>query len=142
MVTTVKVTIKIDMNSEEMRLFEGRKKVGILNYVMDIGKDKIILTTLEINEGFQSKGYGTLLMHALMGVAEALHTPIYAISDVSTIAFYERLGFICLRKFKNGKCEGKEVIIMNLRGRGFLDKVEKTDLIWIPSKLEKAEIYI
>ena len=140
--TAVKVTIKIDMNSEEMRLFEGRKKVGILNYVMDIGKDKIILTTLEIRKEFQGKGYGTLLVHALMGVADALHTPIYAISDVSTIAFYEKLGFICLRKFKNGEYKEKEVIIMNLRTCDFLDEVEKIDLIWIPSKLEKVKIYI
>lgn len=138
----MKVTVKIDMNSEEIRLFEGRKKVGILNYVMDIGNDKIILTTLEIKKGFQGKGYGTLLMHTLMGVANALHTPIYAISNVSTITFYERLGFICLRKFKDGKYEGKEVTIMNLRTWDFLDKVEKVDLIWIPSKLEKVEIYI
>lgn len=130
------------MNSEEIRLFEGRKKVGTLNYVIDIGKDKILLTTLEIREGFRGKGYGMLLMHALMGVANALHTPIYAISNVNTIAFYERLGFTCLRKFLNGKYKGRKVTIMNLRTCDFLDKVEKTDLIWIPSELEKVEIYI
>lgn len=140
--TTVEVTVKIDTNSEEIRLFEGRKKVGTLNYVMDVGKDKIMLTTLEIKEGFQGKGYGMLLMHALMGIADALHTPIYAISDVNTITFYEKLGFICLRRFDGGKYGGKEVTITNVRACDFLDKVERTDLIWIPSKLEKVEICI
>lgn len=130
------------MNAEEIKLFEGRKKVGILNFIIDIGKDKIMLTTLGIQEEFRSKGYGTMLMYALMGVADALHVPIFLISDVDTIDFYTKLGFICLRKFKDGKYEGKKVTIMNLRKCDFLDKVEKTDLIWIPSKLEKVEIFI
>lgn len=130
------------MNSEEMWMFEGRKKVGTLDYVMDIGKDKIILTTFEIKEEFQGRGYGTLLMHALMGVAEALHTPIYTISEVSTIDFYKRLGFVCLRKFKEGKYEGKEVTVMNLKTHDFIHEVEETDLIWIPSKLKRVKIFI
>lgn len=140
--TTVKVAIKIDMNSEEMRLFEGRKKVGTLDFVIDIGKDKIMLTVLEVKEGFRGNGYGILLMHALMGVANALHVPIFLISDVGTIDFYTKLGFICLRRFKNGEYEGKKVTIANVRTCDFLDKVEKTDLIWIPSKLEKVTIFI
>jgi len=141
-VIAVKLTIKIDMNSKEIWLLEGRKKVGFLDFIIDIGRDKIMLTTLGIRNGFREKGYGTLLIHALMGIADYLHKPIFVISNVDTIDFYTELGFVCLRKFKDGKYEGNEVIITNVRKDDFLNKVEKTDLIWIPSKVKKVEIYI
>ena len=140
-----KVTIKIDMDSEELWLLEGRKKVGNLTFMLDFGEDKILSTTLAIKEGFRRKGYGTLLMRALMGIADFLQKPIFVISEVDTIDFYKRLGFVCLRKFKNGSYKGKEVMIGNLREKrpsNFLKAVEETDLIYIPSKVEKVEIYI
>ena len=138
----MRITIKIDMNSEEIWLLEERKKVGFLDFLIDFGKDKIMPTTLTVKDGFKGKGYGVLLMHALMGIADCLKKPIFLISSVETIEFYKKLGFVCLREFKNGKYKDKEVIIPNLRKDNFDKEVEKTDLIWIPSKVEKVEIYL
>ena len=146
----MKITIKIDMHSKEIRLLEGRKRVGFLDFMVE--NDKIMPTSMGVREGFQRKGYGTLLVRVLMGIADYFYKPIFLISNVGIIDFYKRLGFVCLREFKSEegidmtyttprKYKGKEIIIKNLADR-FYTGIEEVDLIWIPSKLERIEIYI
>jgi len=146
----MKTTIKIDMRSKEIEIFMGRKKVGVLEFIIE--NDKIMSTSIEIQEDFQRRGLGTLLVRALMGIADYFYKPIFLISNSNTTDFYKRLGFVCLREFKPEeginvkymtprKYKGKEVVIKNLADR-FYTGIEEVDLIWIPSKLERVEIYI
>ena len=110
------------MHSKEIRLLEGRKKAGFLDFMVE--NDKIMLTSMGVREGFQRKGYGTLLVRALMGIADYFYKPIFVISNIDTINFYKRLGFVCLDEYAKGEFRGQKVIIKNLPKNTSLEEVE------------------
>ena len=104
---------------------------------------KIFIVEYDVLNEYKNKGYGTMLMYTLMGIARARRLPIILFATEDSIEFYIKLGFHGLRNYKNGKYEGKRVTILNLNNDvDFEHQVGEDDLIWIPPNMDAVVIEI
>ena len=92
------LTIKIEQEtgkvvSGTIKLYESRKKVGYVAYILT--KDKHLkLLNLQIEKPFRLKGYGTLLVNVARGLAKGYKCKkIVLLSLDEAVLFWEKMGF-------------------------------------------------
>jgi len=122
-------------------IFRGKNKIAYLTFYIDV--TQVNVTDVFVNRYYRGRGYGTMLLSTIMGFAKAKKKPIYLYSTLIATGFYEKMGFILLRKFRKGKHKGKRIHFMNLNPkRSFNDQVSDTDYIWFPDNIDAAIIYL
>jgi len=133
--------IRLDMKKASVVLVRGDKSIAFANFLFD--KSQITITDFDVYRYYRKKGYGTILMYFLMGLARAKRKAIYLYSVPQSVHFYEKVGFDFLKDYKYGKHNGKKVIIKNLNpSLKFDEQVDATDFIWIPPEMKQVSIYI
>lgn len=141
MVKRTRVFINLTPDKEEIRLYHGRRKVGYIKFCYN--GDVIEVWDLTIFKPERRKGYGTILMHTIMGIASAMKKPIYLFSYTSSVDFYhKKMRMLPLRLFEKGSFEGKEVTIDLTENEGFRTQVHDTDMIWFPDGVTKCRFNI
>ena len=129
--------IKVNLEGEIIMLNNDR----IIGKGLFYNGKQITITHFMINRSNQRKGYGTFLMNVFKGLAIVKNEPIVLESLVRAMKFYEKMGFVCLRKFEHGSYKGQEVIFDNLNpAKEFECQVGTDDLIWIPPQLKQVSI--
>ena len=120
-----------------------RKDVVICYSYFTLDKYQLTVTDINTTRRYRRRGYGSILMHVLMGVAKSKKVPIYLYSLSDAIKFYEKLGFVRLRRYRNGWYRGKRVVIDNLNVRKtFGEQTNKTDVVWIPDNVHIVHLCI
>lgn len=123
------------------KLKRGEKKISSVDFIYE--KTFISITDLLTGRRYRRKGYATLLMYFMMGLSKSKRRPLYLYSLNETVKFYEKLGFVRLRRYKNGRYKGKRVIIDNLNPhKTFNEQTNRQDLIWIPTNMHIAHICV
>lgn len=134
------ITIDARKNGSAI-LKRGDTKIASIYVIYD--KVQIEACDLSTEARYRRKGYGTMLMYALMGVAKAKRKPIILWSINEAVGYYQKLGFIRLRRYQNGWYKGKRVIIDNLNPhKTFTEQVKHNQFIWIPPNMHIVHIYI
>lgn len=114
---------------------KGKRKTVALAEFMNDGT-KILVSDYDVYEEYQRQGYGTILAYTLMGISRTEGIPIVLFAIDNSLEFYEKMGFISLRKFKRGKYRGVTLTIANLNEVvDFERQVGSDDMIWIPPNL-------
>lgn len=124
-----------------IELKRGDIKIAWIHFSMD--EYQITATDVDVSCHYRRKGYGTIIMGILMGIAESRHIPIYLYSLRTAVKFYEKLGFVRFRRYKKGWYKGKRVVIDNFNRRRTFDKqTDRTDMLWIPNNVHIVHICI
>lgn len=132
-------TIRLERGKIELK----RKEIVICYAYFTLDKYQLTICDINTTRRYQRKGYGSIMMHILMSVAKSKKVPIYLYSLSDVVKFYEKLGFIRLRRYRKGWYRGKRVVIDNLNVRKtFGEQTNKTDMVWIPSNVHIVHLCI
>jgi GNAT superfamily N-acetyltransferase len=132
----MKVIIEFDSGGT-CHLMRDGKQIGETLFMEH--RTQITITDANVDEEFQRKGYGRIMLKAIMRYAQEKMKPIYLYSLEDAVPFYEALGFCRIKKW-TGTCE---IFIKNLNPEKPKEKqIDDTDMIWIPKGKKKATVYI
>lgn len=133
----------VTIDLEKGKLALKRKDIVICYAYFLLDQYQLSISDITTTRRYRRKGYGNIMMHILMGVARSKKVPIYLYSLSDVVGFYEKLGFIRLRRYRKGWYKGKRVVIDNLNVRKtFTRQTNTTDMIWIPSNVHIVHICV
>ena len=141
-----KMRIEIDLNKEKMGIYIGKRKVGFMEFLIDVTQINVVDLTIVKNKQFQ--GYGRLLINAVKGIASYFKKPIYLIAREQKVEFYEKMGFFSMCKLSQDGLgewtyERKVVCIKNLNPEKTVkEQLALVDMLWIPQSLTEVDIYL
>lgn len=131
-----KVRVKVVLSEADGDVVVYRNKDNIGHVEFIVQRSQITATDVQIDETYQMKGYGRLMLASLQRFAKEKNLPIYLFSVDSAVKFYESCGFQRIKKYK-GECE---LFLKNVTN---MDKqVSATDMIWIPKGKKRVTVYV
>jgi predicted GNAT family acetyltransferase len=133
----MKLMVRFDSKDGTCRLTRDGKQIGETLFMED--RTQITITDVNVDEKFQMRGYGRIMLKVVMRYAQEKKKPIYLYSLEDVVPFYEKLGFCRIKKW-TGACE---IFIKNLNPEKPEEKqIDDADMIWIPKGKKKATVYI
>ena len=133
----MKVIVKFDSENGTCHLTYNGKQIGEALFMEH--RTQITITDLNVDEKFQMKGYGRIMLKVIMRYAQEKKKPIYLYSLEDIVPFYEALGFCRIKKW-TGTCE---IFIKNLNPENPKEQqIDDTDMVWVPKNKKRATLYL
>jgi len=133
----MKVIVKFDSEDGTCQLMYNRKQIGETLFMEH--RTQITVTDVNVDDKFQRKGYGRIMMKAVMRYAQEKKKPIYLFALEDSVPFYEAMGFCRVKSWK-GECK---IFIKNLNPKKSRNKqIDDTDMIWVPKRKRNATLYL
>ena len=133
----MKLIVRFDSDDGTCRLIRNGKQIGETLFMET--RTQITITDANVDEKFQMKGYGRIMLKTIMRYAQERKKPIYLFALDDAVTFYESLGFCRIKKW-TGTCE---IFIKNLNPEKSKEQqIDDTDMIWIPKNKKRATLYL
>lgn len=140
------LTVNLDFDDGKITLLKNNMGpiLGTVLFFKD--GEQLRITNFFIKKGHRRKGYGTVLMDAMKGVARAMNLPIIVTSESTpeAITFYESVGLKHVTDFLAFRTQYNVTVdIKNWNPQSeFSKQVGEEDFLWVPSSLKEVEIYL
>lgn len=115
------------------------RKIGSASFT--VHETQIDVVDMDISKRYRKRGFGRLIMMAIMALAQEVRKPIFLFATEESVKFYERLGL--RRIWNHKKWNDVKVEFMNLNPeKKFCEQCSNIDFVWIPSGVTHIQLYM
>lgn len=127
----------------EVVLFTENETIGrrIGSASFTVHETQIDVVDLDVSKRYRRRGFGRLMMMAIMALAQEVRKPIFLFATEGSVEFYERLGL--RRIWNHEKWNDVKIKFMNLHPKKkFCEQCSDIDFVWIPSGVTCIQLYM